>query len=285
MKNNSFHLLLKNLDILTPTQLKELKSHINHKCSIKTIESFTEDITSCPHCESTSFYKWGYRSSLQRYKCKSCNKTFHILSKTPLARLRYKEVWLEYTSDLINSFSIIKSAKLCHISISTAFRWRHKMIKVAELTKSNSLHGIIEMDETYFLKSEKGNHNLKRKSHKRGGWAKRGLSLKEHTPVLIARDRNGNMLDAILRDSQDGSIAKALLEKIAHDDALLCSDSQLSFKSFANMFDFKHETINASKEHARGVFHVQNVNAYTSRLKIWMVHFRGVSTKYFLGDS
>lgn len=31
------------------------------------------------------------------------------------------------------------------------------------------------------------------------------------------------------------------------------------------MFDFAHETINAGKEHVRGIYHVQNVNAYGSR--------------------
>ncbi len=30
----------------------------------------------------------------------------------------------------------------------------------------------------------------------------------------------------------------------------------------------------------RGAFHIQNVNAYDSRLKGWMKRFHGVSTKY-----
>lgn len=29
-----------------------------------------------------------------------------------------------------------------------------------------------------------------------------------------------------------------------------------------------------------GVYHVQNVNAYTSRLKTWMRRFHGVATRY-----
>jgi len=34
------------------------------------------------------------------------------------------------------------------------------------------------------------------------------------------------------------------------------------------------------QEYTRGIFHVQNVNAYDSRLKEWMKHFHGVATKY-----
>ncbi len=33
-------------------------------------------------------------------------------------------------------------------------------------------------------------------------------------------------------------------------------------------------------ERRQGVFHIQNVNAYHSRLKTWMRRFNGVATKY-----
>ena len=194
--------------------------------------------------------------------------------------MRHKEKWSDYAKNLIESNSVDKSAKNCKVAISTSFRWRHRMLKVSQDIKAKKLHGIVELDETYFPTSEKGNHHLERNPHKRGSWAKRGLSLDEHTPVLIARDRNGNTTDAILENSQDGTIAQVMLPLLDRRDVLLCSDSKSSYKSFARMFDFVHETINASKEYVNGVYHVQNVNAYTSRLKNWMVHFHGVSTKY-----
>ena len=71
-----------------------------------------------------------------------------------------------------------------------------------------------------------------------------------------------------------------MLPLLDRRDVLLCSDSKSSYKSFANLFDFVHETINAGKEYVNGIYHVQNVNAYGSRLKNWMIHFHGVSTKY-----
>ena len=62
-----------------------------------------------------------------------------------------------------------------------------------------SVGGIVEADETYFLKSQKGARKVKgRAPRKRGGRAsKPGLS-DEHTPVLIARDRTGAMTDTML---------------------------------------------------------------------------------------
>jgi len=281
MQNKAFHRLLHQLDKLTPTQSKQAQEYIKYKCSIETIEDVTGHIDHCPHCEAKTFHKWGVRSGLQRYKCKECHKTFNALSHTSLARLRHKELWIEYTQDLISSKHIRESAKHCNIAISTAFRWRHRMLSNPSKIKAKKLSGIVEIDETYFLKSEKGNHNLDRKPHKRGGWAKKGLSLKQHTPVLIARDRNGNMLDAIMQHSGEFDISEVLLARL-DNDVLLCSDSKSSYKAFAETFDFAYETVNLSKkEHVRDkIYHVQNVNAYDSKLKTWMRTFHGVATKY-----
>lgn len=58
--------------------------------------------------------------------------------------------------------------------------------------------GIIESDETYFLESEKGKKKIAhRKPRKRGGSAsKRGIS-KEQICVLVAHDRNGQILSEV----------------------------------------------------------------------------------------
>lgn len=280
MKRRAFQKLLSQIEKLTANQEKQLQNHLNKQSSLKIIKSITVEIDHCPHCGVTNPYKWGVRSKLQRYKCKECKRTFNALTKTPLARLRHKEKWSDYAKSLLESYSIERSAEHCKVAVSTSFRWRHRMLKISLDIKAKKLHGIVELDETYFPRSEKGNHSLDRKPHKRGSWAKRGLSLEEHVPVLIARDRNGNTTDAVLENSQDGSIAEVMLPLLDRRDVLLCSDSKSSYKSFANVFDFVHKTINASKEYVNGIYHVQNVNAYGSRLKNWMVHFHGVSTKY-----
>jgi len=97
MRNKAFHRLLRQVNTLTPTQSKQLQNQLNQKCSIKTLDDTTGEVSHCPHCGTTSVYKWGYRSGLQRYKCKD-----NALNKTPLARLRHKEVWEKYMQDLIN---------------------------------------------------------------------------------------------------------------------------------------------------------------------------------------
>ena len=278
MLNKAFHELLTHLSDLTYTQSKQVQEHITHQCEIDNLEKIIGTVESCPHCQSSELHKWGVRSGLQRYRCKSCHKSFNVLCKTSLARLRHKDVWLDYSQDLIKGDSLRDSAKHCHVDKNTTLRWRHRMLQIPSISKAKELHGIVEFDETYFLESQKGNHPLTRPPRLRGGVAtQRGIS-SEQTAVLIVRDRNGNTTDSILEKSNQYTIADVMVPVLDHD-ALLCSDAKPSYKAFARNHHFTLETINVSKkEHTRGIYHVQNVNAYDSRLKEWMKHFHGVAT-------
>jgi len=62
MQNKTFRRLLSQVNTLTPTQSKQLQNKLNQKCSIKTLDDTTGEISHCPHCGATSVYKWGYRS-------------------------------------------------------------------------------------------------------------------------------------------------------------------------------------------------------------------------------
>ena len=62
---------------------------------------------------------------------------------------------------------------------------------------------------------------------------------------------------------------------------MLVTDAAERFRRFADKADILHVSLNASAgERTWGVYHIQNANAYTSRLKGWMLPFRGVATKY-----
>lgn len=116
------------------------------------------------------------------------------------------------------------------------------------------LLGIVESDETFFLESDKGNKNLThRKPRKRGGSAsKRGFS-KEQVCVVIAHDRNGQILFEVTGKGQiTATDIDAVLGDYLDDYALLCTDTVTNYKKFAAIKGLKHETINArSKEYVR----------------------------------
>ena len=65
------------------------------------------------------------------------------------------------------------------------------------------------------------------------------------------------------------------------DDAVLCTDGSALLASAAKALDIEHQPVNLSKgQRVRGAWHVQNVNAYQSRLKQQLRRFNGVATSY-----
>lgn len=241
----------------------------------------------CPHCAATALQRWGHASGLRRYRCKACCKTFNALTGTSLARLRKKACWLAYGEALAAGMSLTKAAAHCGVHLTTSFRWRHRFLR-APAAAREALGGVVEADETFFRRSHKGSRRWRRGDappgrgpHRRGEQAsRRGLSA-EQVPALIARDRAGHTVDAVLPDLGAEAI-KAVLAPVVAGDAVLCSDGAKAYAAFAAGHGLHHEPVNlaAGIRVREGAFHIQNVNAYHGRLKGWMGRFNGVATRY-----
>jgi hypothetical protein len=64
-------------------------------------------------------------------------------------------------------------------------------------------------------------------------------------------------------------------------DVLLVTDSHAAYPPFARALGISHEAVNASAGvRTRGALHIQNVNAYHSRMRAWLLPFRGVASRY-----
>ena len=64
-------------------------------------------------------------------------------------------------------------------------------------------------------------------------------------------------------------------------DVLLVTDGHAAYRSFAREAGITHEAVNLQAGiRVRGALHVQNVNAYHSRLRGWLQPFRGVASRY-----
>jgi transposase-like protein len=121
----------------------------------------------CPHCAGRAIIGWGRSHGLLRFRCKSCGRTFNALTKTPMAHLRKKERWLDHARAMIEGRSLSKTAELCGVHPTTAFRWRHRFLRAPASDKPRSLRGIVEADETFILESFKGRwSDLARKARK-----------------------------------------------------------------------------------------------------------------------
>ena len=133
---------------------------------------------------------WGRACGLKRYRCRECRKSFNALTGTPLARLRKREAWKTYAQAVAESVSVRKAAQRTGVSVPTAFRWRHRFLSLAKDAKAKTVSGIVEADETFFLKSFKGARKMSRAPRKRGGVARKRGASDEQVPVLVLRDRS-----------------------------------------------------------------------------------------------
>ena len=235
----------------------------------------------CPQCGGDRVHRWGHDRGKPRYRCTHCRKTFTPLTGTPLAGLHRPERWNDQAQALISGESLAVAAKRCDVHPSTAFRWRHRFLAALNLDKPASLSGLVEADETFILESFKGKRaDLPRKSRKRGGKAsKRGLSA-EQIPVIVARDRTGATMDAVLPRLDAASMTAALGNIIARP-AELCCDGGAAITAFARRARVKFHVLPAPGLPMPGApdIHINNVNAHHGRLKEWMRHFHGVATR------
>ena len=235
----------------------------------------------CPHCAGRAVVGWGRSHGLLRFRCKSCGRTFNALTKTPMAHLRKKERWLDHARAMIEGKSLAKTAELCGVHPTTAFRWRHRFLRAPASDKPRMLRGIVEADETFVLESFKGRwSDLPRKARKRGGTARHPGLHQDNIPVLVARDREGATFDAVLPQVDSASVRAALAGLVTPGNHLI-GDGGKAIAAFARRAGIPfHAAPSPGKPIPETPhLHINNVNAYHSRLKQWLSRFNGVATK------
>jgi len=82
----------------------------------------------CPRCDGGPCHRWGAFAGRQRYRCKTCSRTFSDLTGTFLARCRRIERWPLNVAAMERCLSVRLTAREVGVSPSTAFRWRHRIL-------------------------------------------------------------------------------------------------------------------------------------------------------------
>jgi transposase-like protein len=292
--SKAFSNLLKFLGKLSPTQKEKayqwLKRYVDPASSVggRLIDEMRETRFSegfeCPHCTSQHVVRYGKSQGRQRYKCKACRKTFNDMTNTLLYRTRKGNQWIGFVECMLKGYSLRKSAEILEVTHVTLFYWRHKLLNALKQVDFQQFEGIVEVDETYFLYSEKGKRGIAgRKPRKRGGKSKhRGIS-HEQVCVLVARDR---VKSTVSKVTCMGRIVKTQVDKTIgsklHPDNVLVTDAWRAYMTYAKEKGLEHYRIKSDngKYVIKGIYHLQNVNAVHSRMKVWVNRFKGVASKY-----
>lgn len=133
------------------------------------------------------------------------------------------------------------------------------MLSALKQIDYNTFSGIVEMDETYFLYSEKGKRSIEgRKPCKRGGSSKyRGIS-HEQVFVLIARDRQKATFSGVIGIGRimKTQLDKAIGSKLSSDNTL-CTDAWRAFSTYTNSKGLEHYRFKSDgTERIKGLYHI-----------------------------
>ena len=123
------------------------------------------------------------------------------------------------------------------------------------------------------------------KARRRGGKAsKRGLS-DEQVPVLVAADRSGATVSAVL-PAVNADPLREVIAPVVDEDIVLVTDGHRADPRCAAAIGAHREALNLSRrERVRGALHIQiaadpAVNNRHGRLKDFLRRYRGVATRY-----
>ena len=141
---------------------------------------------------------------------------------------------------------------------------------------------MIEADETFILESFKGRSGPICHARRENGVGRPAMpvSIRAIFPVLVARDRKGATFDAVLPQVTSAAISAALAELVTPANHLV-GDGGLPIAGFARRAGIPfHAAPSPGKPTPKAPhLHINNVNAYHSRLKQWLNRFNGVATK------
>jgi len=286
MEQAQYKQLMASLEGLTEAQLDELRQVLRQRQELDGVQRLIvarmAEQGSCPHCQSSRKVKHGIEFGAQRFRCKDCGKTFTATTGTPFHRLRDKSKLLENAACMADGLSVRKTAARMDISVQKAFRWRHRFLDFLNQQKPSALAGIVEVDETFFPVSYKGQRSgLPRTPKKRGGKAKDGSGT-DKTAVVVAVQRGTRVVfDQVLERATGTELTEAL-RPVLGTDAVLSTDGNAAYWTVAEELQVESGYF-VSQYHGKGghgPWHVQSVNRYDSSLKSWMKRFRGVATKY-----
>lgn len=115
----------------------------------------------CPECYGTQVFRHGTFSRkdggpAQRFRCRTCGKTFSENTGTPAAYLKHQTKWKQMTSQMYETQSLRLTVLSVGIHLSTAFRWRHRWLAAQCQKQLEPLTGRVSAALAAVPYSEKG---------------------------------------------------------------------------------------------------------------------------------
>ncbi len=101
----------------------------------------------CPQCGSMKYRRNGWSpSGISRYQCRVCLKTFSERRLTPLHGIKQDQKFTQFLSCMLSGYKTLQEmATEAGISVSTAFKWKHRILQsLSETVRTEELIRLIE---------------------------------------------------------------------------------------------------------------------------------------------
>lgn len=240
----------------------------------------------CPRCGCERVHRWGQFAGRQRFRCTGCERTFSDLTGSPAAYIKKLSLWHRHAECMASATSVRRTAARLRINPTTAFRWRHRLLDHLRTRPSEPLADWIELDETRFPYSEKGQRAGYAPARRRGlvGWER----LQHHqTAVVIASDRRGHLIHVkcVGRRPTLAEMERGVGDWIVGRPTICAEQGRFGIArrlAQGRQGAYRDARRRAARpSHGSGTLvHIRTARAARHRLHAWMARFRGVATKY-----
>lgn len=240
----------------------------------------------CVRCGSVHIRRKGHDANgARRWFCVDCKRTFNARTNRVIASSKLKPaVWMRFIECFVDCLSLRECAERCKVCLKTAFLMHRRIIECIR-NYSPAFHadsGVeVQLDETYFRESFKGNHKrsstfaMPRASRHRGTPAsKRGLSKEQICVLTGVDDANAVFLTLSGRGALSSERAIAALGPRLSRGVHAITDKATAYTTAMPELGVMLTQMDA-KKHA-----INRVNTLHSNLEGFMAGFRGVSTKH-----
>ena len=258
----------------------------------------------CPHCGNKERSSWGStRAGAQRWRCKSCERTWTGRTGSPLARIHRPGLFIEVVRNMLDPneepLSCRKLGRRLGVSRDTVWRWRMVVFEELKAVLPSAMSGIIETDETYQRESRKGSREWVR--HERDNtqpkpprkrWYEypkrrppKALARAWSEPILGVVDRTGRATFQHMPNTLQPTIEAKLVPQVA-PDAMVLFDGAPQYEAIAKARGLSFKVLVAGRRTKQmpKAYHLNSVNSLHSEWKRdFRGRWRGPATKYLDG--
>src|ERR1035437_3761798 len=237
----------------------------------------------CSYCDSKRIIK--SKSEQGRYKCYNCNKSFSVMVGTIFQDTKLKlPDWMLITTLVLNAPSGISASMLSRqtgVPLKTCWLTAMKL-RCAMITKKTELHGLLQMDESYFGANPDNKISNKTPNNvpvlsAAGVTLDRGRGTKK-TAVVGIVEAGGNVKTKIIDKLTARNLMAMLNRYVQTDESVLITDG---FRSYAKMDEaIEHITIK-HKDKKKGGLNTNTIEGYWGLIKEGIRgSYKSLSKKY-----